>query len=101
MIVFVCLFVFCYFSILTFTTLWANSADDKLMILFFLFYPENGIWHFMQIVSTGDNLYEMSNLVFCEKEENYFNLLPADFYLGCKALMNNNEQGINIFAYPH
>ena len=22
--------------------------------LFFLFFPENGIWHFMQVVSTGD-----------------------------------------------
>ena len=40
---------------LTFTTLWAFSADDKLMI-FFLFFPENWIWHFMQIVSLGDNL---------------------------------------------
>ena len=29
------------------TTLWANSADDKLMI----FFPENRICHFMQIVS--------------------------------------------------
>ena len=35
--------------ILTFTILWAFSADDKLMILF-LFFPENRIWHFMQIV---------------------------------------------------
>ena len=51
---------------LTFTTLWAFSADDKLMI-FFLFFPENWIWHFMQIVSFGDNLHEMSNPVFWEK----------------------------------
>ena len=34
---------------LTFTTPWANSADDKL--IFFLFFAENRIWHFMQIVS--------------------------------------------------
>ena len=53
-------------SILTFTTLWAFSADDKMM-LFFLFFPENRIWHFMQIVSLGDNLHEMSNPVFWEK----------------------------------
>ena len=52
---------------LTFTTLWAFSADDKMM-LFFLFFPENRIWHFMQIVSLGDNLHEMSNPVFWEKE---------------------------------
>ena len=52
--------------ILTFTTLWAFSADDKLMI-FFLFFPENRIWHFMQIVSLGDNLHEMSYPVLGEK----------------------------------
>ena len=31
---------------LTFTTLWANSAYDKLMV-FFYFLPENRIWHFI------------------------------------------------------
>ena len=45
---------------LTFTSQWAYS---KLMI-FFLFFPENKIWHFMQIVSSGDSLDEMSNPVF-------------------------------------
>ena len=50
---------------LTFTTLWAFSADDRL--IFFLFFPENRIWHFMQIVSLGDNLHEMSYPVFWEK----------------------------------
>ena len=30
----------------------------------FLFFPENRVWHFMQIVSVRDNLYEMSNIVF-------------------------------------
>ena len=53
-------------DMLTFTTLWAFSADDKMM-LFFLFFPENRIWHFMQIVSLGDNLHEMSNPIFWEK----------------------------------
>ena len=48
---------------LTFTTLKANSADDKL--IFFLFFsPENRIWHFMQI---GDNLHEISKPVFWKK----------------------------------
>ena len=51
---------------LTFTTLWAFSADDRLMI-FFLFFPENRIWHFKQIDSLGDNLLEMSYPVFWEK----------------------------------
>ena len=41
---------------LTFTTHWADSADDKLVI-FFLFFPEKRILHF-----SGDNLHEMSNL---------------------------------------
>ena len=39
----------------------------RLEYLFFLFFPENKIWHFMQIVSLGDNLHEMSNPVFWEK----------------------------------
>ena len=41
--------------------LWAiQSADDKLMI-FFLYFLENRIWHFMQIVSLEDkNVHEMS-----------------------------------------
>ena len=36
--------------------------------IFFLFYPENRLWHFMQIVSQGDNLHEMSKPIFWEKE---------------------------------
>ena len=55
-------------SYLTFTTLWAFSADRKL--IFFLFFPENRIWHFMQIVSSGDNLHAMSNPVFWENKKN-------------------------------
>ena len=52
---------------LTFTIFWANSADDKLVIFFFLLFSENSICHFMQIVSNGDNLHEMSNPVSREK----------------------------------
>ena len=37
-------------ALLTFTTLWANSSDSKL-IIFFLFFSENRLWHFLQIVS--------------------------------------------------
>ena len=37
----------------TFTALWANSADDKLLI-FFLFFIENRFWHFMKTVSRGE-----------------------------------------------
>ena len=45
---------------------------------FFLFFPENSIWPFMQIVYTGDNLHEMSNPVFWEKEEKYFSMSSAE-----------------------
>ena len=53
------------YAFLTITTLLANSADNKLVI-FFLFFPENRIWHFMQIVSIVDNLHEISNHDFKE-----------------------------------
>ena len=46
----------------------AISADDKLMN-FFLFIPRKRIWNFMQIVSTGDNLHEISNPVSWEKNQ--------------------------------
>ena len=35
--------------------------------IFFLFFAENRFWHFIQIASNGDNLYEMSNSVFWVK----------------------------------
>ena len=44
---------------LTFTTLLANSVDDKLVIF------------------NGDNLHETSNHVFWEKQEKYFNVSSA------------------------
>ena len=35
---------------------------------FFLFFLENKIWHFMQIVSLGDNLHEVSDPIFFRKQ---------------------------------
>ena len=46
---------------LAFTSLGANSADHKLVTFSYM------MWHFMQLVSTGDNLHEMSDPVFWEK----------------------------------
>ena len=46
-------------------------------MMFFLFFPENRIWYFMQIVSNGDNLHEMSKPVFWEESEKYFNISSA------------------------
>ena len=37
--------------------------------IFFLFFPENRLQHFMQIVSLGDNLHEILRPIFCEKPE--------------------------------
>ena len=48
-----------------YTAYWVKiAADDTQKILFF---PENRVCHYMQIVSIGDNLYEMSYLIFWEK----------------------------------
>ena len=55
----------------------AILADGKLVV-FFLFFQENKIWHFMQTVSNGDSLHEMSNPVFSEKEEKYFKMSSAE-----------------------
>ena len=52
---------------------WVISAEDKL-ILFFLFNPENSIWHFMQ----GDNLHEMSILFYDKKLEGKIKMLSAE-----------------------
>ena len=41
---------------LTFTTVWTNSVDYKLIFSFIVFFPE--IWHYMQTISKGDSLQE-------------------------------------------
>ena len=46
---------------------WVKISANNILKHFFLFFLENGIWHFMQIVSLGDNLHEVSNLIFWEK----------------------------------
>ena len=33
----------------------------------FLFFPENRLWYFMQIVSLEDNLHELPKPIFWEK----------------------------------
>ena len=56
---------------LEFNFYWANSAANILMILF-LFYAENGILHFMQIVSSGDILHEISNPISGKSKKKLF-----------------------------
>ena len=38
--------------------------------IFFLIFSENSFWHYMQIVSYGDNLHVMSKPVFLENKKN-------------------------------
>ena len=38
----------------------------------FLFFPENGFWHFMQIVSLGDNLQKNVRAYFLGKNKNKY-----------------------------
>ena len=62
--------------------------------MFFLFIPDKRIWHFMQIVSNGDNLHEMSDPVFWK---NIINLLSAEFaqrVVMVKEVWNKNIQPI-------
>ena len=54
---------------LIFIILWAYSTDDKLVI-FFLFFPENRIKHFKQIISIGGILHEILNLSFGKTKRN-------------------------------
>ena len=60
-------------TVLTFITFWANSADDKLMIIF-LFFPENSLWYFLQTVYMGDSLHEMQILFSGINKKKYFNV---------------------------
>ena len=63
---------------LTFATLWANSADDKL-----IFFQKIGFDIFMQIISSGDNLQEMSKPLethFWGKQEKYIKILSAEIF---------------------
>ena len=48
---------------LTFIAPYANSADDKLVIVL-LYFPENGIWHFMQIVPILPECLSVNKLVW-------------------------------------
>ena len=60
---------------LTLTTL---GLFSRRQMWYFLFFPVNRILHFMQIVSIGDALHEMSNPVFWENKNNviYWKIYP-------------------------
>ena len=48
-----------------------HSAGDKLMLVF-LYFLENGLWQFLQIVFLGDNMHEIPKPIFWEKQEILF-----------------------------
>ena len=60
---------------LTFTTLWANSADDKLMIFLFFFAKKYAL-KFHANCLQRNNLHEMSKPIFLKnlKQQQYFKL---------------------------
>ena len=58
-----------------------DSFVDKFMI-FFLFFPENRIWHFMQIVSNGWRQFEWNiKTCFLGKIRKHFNMLSAENFI--------------------
>ena len=60
---------------LTFSTL-GKKFSRQYFKVFFLFFPENKLWHFMQIV---DNLHEMSKPFFLGKKYEKLNLFSAKY----------------------
>ena len=58
-------------------------------VIFFLFFPESRIWHFMQIVSNGDNLHEMSNLFSGKNTKN----ISMCLLLKCCLEHSGNQNG--------
>ena len=63
----------------TFTTVWANSADDKLVI-FCLFFPESRIWHFMQIVLWRQFAWNVKFYFLGQFKQIYFKRLSAEIF---------------------
>ena len=64
------------------------SADDNLK---YFSYSKNKVWYFMQIVSSGDNLHEMSNFIFWKKKKKKINKKKRKIVTICP-LLNLSEQ---------
>ena len=45
----------------------STGKFSRWQIIFFLFFPKNSLWPFVQIVSPGDNLHERSKPIYLEK----------------------------------
>ena len=73
--------------------------------MFFFLFPENGVWHFTQIVSIGTNLHEMSNPGCWESKKNIsiFLLKILDRVLSVKyeGQSVNNQPILLLFEIDH
>ena len=63
-------------------------------MIFFLFFPESIFWHFMQIVSSGDNLHEMSKSIFWDKKFK----IPSAEYFTCHAKLLRLMSTLALFS---
>ena len=73
------LLLFFFFLHLTLYGQIQQMTDD---IFLFFFFPENRLWHFMQIVSLGDNLHELLEPIL--EMENACMLWYLGFDISCK-----------------
>ena len=67
-----------HIPVLTLSTL-GKIFSRQLIETCFVIFPRKQIWHFMQIVSYGNNLHEMSNLFSGKNKKNTINLLSAEY----------------------
>ena len=50
---------------------WCSVQQMTNKITIFLFFPESWAWHFMWIISYGDNSHEMSSPTFLKKKKDF------------------------------
>ena len=61
-------------------SVWVKFSADDIEICFLFSPQKNRIWHFMQIVSGGDNLHEISNPFFFSNEDNLHEMSHPIFW---------------------
>ena len=59
--------IFFFIDLSMLSMLGKNFSRQHFEIFFFFVFSENMLWHFMQIVSLGDNLHEIPKPTFWEK----------------------------------
>ena len=76
-----------------------NSADDKL--IFFLFFPENRLWHIMQTVSLGDNLHEIKVCLLGKIRNILQNVIWWNFYPMLKKKVSHEKICLFLYTCVH